>query len=437
MYRTVYGAKSITRRPVPLTPEVLILGGGLVGIAIARELARGGMQVVIAERGESLGGNARELRFFYDLHRDPRTWLDEMVAEVEKAENVTVYRGAHLKRLDGQLGRFRAVIATGEGKETVCSPSAVVVATGCVARPSDAGSGAERVIGLARMEEHLRAGSSDGTFNWQGKPVETVTYLLDRSDDDLKIQTVTAIKQALILQERGCQVAVVARDLKVSATGMERLYRRAREKGVLFFKYDKPPVLTASDNTLTVEVEDTTQLSMTERGTVTLPSDLIVAGETLAADPETGELCRMLGLRPGSDGRLMDDNPQLQRVLTNRRGVFLAGACRFPQIVPESLSEARAVVQEVEALLRGGAYTPENPVAEVDPRKCAVCLSCVRLCPHAAIGVERSGEGNVYAPPDGESGDTLWGAARIEPAACFGCGICVAECPAKAITLYE
>ena len=95
--------------------------------------------------------------------------------------------------------------------------------------------------------EHLLAGSRDGSFKWQGKPVETVTYLLDRTDDDLKIHTVNAVKQALILQERGCQVAVVARDLKVSATGMERLYRRAREKGVLFFKYDEPPVLTAAD----------------------------------------------------------------------------------------------------------------------------------------------------------------------------------------------
>ena len=59
MYRTSYSTKSIARHPVPLKPEVLVLGGGLVGIAVSRELARGGMQVVIAEKGESLGGGAR------------------------------------------------------------------------------------------------------------------------------------------------------------------------------------------------------------------------------------------------------------------------------------------------------------------------------------------------------------------------------------------
>ena len=124
-----------------------------------------------------------------------------------------------------------------------------------------------------------------------------------------------------------------------------------------------------------------------------------MVSETFAADPKTEELCRVIRLRPGANGMLMDDNPQLQRVLSNRRGIFVAGACRFPQIVTESLSEAHAVVQEVKALLHGGAYTPANPVAEVDPRKCAVCYTCVRLCPHAAIGMERYGERNVYAAP--------------------------------------
>jgi heterodisulfide reductase subunit A-like polyferredoxin len=436
MYRAVYSTKTVTRRPIPLTPEVLILGGGLVGIAISRELARGGMQVVIAERGESLGGGARGLRFFYDLHRDPRTWLGEMITAVESTERITIHRGARLNRFDGQLGRFRAMIATGDGKEVLCSPSAVVVATGCVTRPPVVPDGQNRVIGLAELES-LLAENPGGTVTRQGKPIETVTYLLDRTDDDLKIPTVTAIKQAILLEERGCRVAVAARDLKVSATGMERLYRRARERGVLFFKYDAPPVISAADAKISVDIEDTTILSAGERGTIALPSDLVVVPETFTADPEAAELHRLLRLRPGADGGLMDDNPQLQRVLSNRRGIFLAGACRFPQIVTESLSEAHAVVQEVNALLRGGAYTPETPIAEVDPRKCAVCLSCVRLCAHAAIDVERSGEGNVYAAPTGESADARWGAARVDPAACFGCGICAAECPTRAITFYE
>jgi heterodisulfide reductase subunit A len=436
MYQTVYESKTTAPAPIHLKPEVLIIGGGIVGMTVARELAREGVQVVIAEKGETLGGGAGDLRFFYDRPADVRKWMGALISALEGEGNIHVLKGAHLKRLDGQLGRFQALISTGDGKERTLSPSAVVVATGCITLPAEAMGDGSGCIGSSEMEK-LLAESRDLPLAWKGQPLKTVTFILDLTNDDIKIHTVNAIKQAVILQEKGCRVAVVARDLKVSASGMERLYRRAREKGVLFFKYDDPPVVSRSGGGISVEVQDMSVLRKEERETVSLPSDLLVIGETFAADPETLELCRVMKLRAGVDGALMGDNPQLLRVMSNRRGIFLAGACRFPQLITESLSEAHAVVQEVKALFHGGAYAPANPVAEVDPLKCAVCYTCVRLCPHAAIGVERYGERNVYSAPAEKDGDTLWGAARVDTAACFGCGICVAECPAKAITLYQ
>jgi heterodisulfide reductase subunit A-like polyferredoxin len=132
----------------------------------------------------------------------------------------------------------------------------------------------------------------------------------------------------------------------------------------------------------------------------------------------------------------MEDNPQLLRVRSNRRGIFVAGACRFPQEVSESLTEGRALAQEVTALLSKGTYAYDLAVAEVDPKKCAVCYTCPRLCPHSAITVEKYGDKNVYVTP-GTGEETKWGAAKVDPASCYGCGICVAECPAKAITLHH
>ena len=128
----------------------------------------------------------------------------------------------------------------------------------------------------------------------------------------------------------------------------------------------------------------------------------------------------------------MEDNPQLLRVRSNRRGIFVAGGCRFPQEVSESLTEARAVAEEVMGLLSKGDYTYDLAVAEVDPKKCAVCYTCPRLCPHSAITVEHYAEKNIYTIPGRED---KWGAAKVDPAACYGCGTCVAECPAKAIAL--
>ena len=423
-----------------LKPEALVIGGGVVGMTIARQLAQDGTQIVIVEKGETLGGGAGNLHFFYDRESDVQKWLQEMITAVESAERITVHTGSQLKRFDGYMGCFQATIGARDGRETSLTPSVLILATGCTTRPPDTTDSKEKLIGFSEMETLLAgspAGRHDGSVTWKGRPVKMVVYLLDRTNDDIKIHTVNAIKQSIILQEKGCRVAVCAKDLKVSVAGMERLYRQAREKGVLFFKYDEPPVFSGTGEQTCIEIQDLTVLKKSDRTAVRIPFDLGVVSETFAADPETEALCRLLKIRAGANGMLTEDNPQLQRVLSNRRGIFVAGACRFPQVITESLSEAHAVVQEVKALLHGGAYTPVNPVAEVDPRKCAVCYSCVRLCPHAAIGVERYGERNVYAPPLNEAENTLWGAARVEPCACFECGICVAECPAKAITLYQ
>ena len=120
--------------------------------------------------------------------------------------------------------------------------------------------------------EKLLAGSPDGSVTWKGRPVKTVVYLLDRTNDDIKIHTVNAVKQSIILQEKGCRVVVFARDLKVSVAGMERLYRRAREKGVLFFKYDEPPVFSGTGEQISIEIQDLTILKKEDRATVRFPS---------------------------------------------------------------------------------------------------------------------------------------------------------------------
>jgi heterodisulfide reductase subunit A-like polyferredoxin len=342
-----------------------------------------------------------------------------------------------LKSLDGHLGRFQAKIQGPDRAETDLSVSAVVVATGYSARRQTEGIyGHKRVTVLPEMEKLLSETGSRPLL-WDGKKVDIVTYLLDRVNEDMKVDSINAVKQALLLQEAfQCQVAILCKDVKVAADGMERLYRKAREKGVLFFKYEEPPKLLIVNGQIQVDVRDTAAIQKNDQWPISILSDLVVVSEAFVPTPETESLSGLLKIHLGDRGFLMEDNPQLLRVRSNRRGIFLAGACRFPQEVSESLIEARAVAEEVIALLSKGTYTYDLAVAEVDPKKCAVCYTCPRLCPHSAITVEKYGERNVYVTP-GTGGDMKWGAAKVDPASCYGCGICVAECPAKAITLHH
>jgi len=432
--------KPIETDSLPLKPEVLVLGGGIVGISISLELARSGIRVVLVEKGERLGGRALELRTFYNRPVEVHKWIDEKISEVNKTSNITVLTQAELKALEGHLGRFQARVKMTDGGVTAFSPSVIVVATGYETRHEATGIyGHKRIVAFPEMERLLAvAGAEDfqplQPLQWEGKPVQTVTYLLDEVNQDIKVDSINTIKQSLALQETfQCQVAVLCKDVKVSTDGMERLYRRAREKGVLFFKYEEAPKLSIVNGQIRIDVKDTAAIRKEEQWPVSILSDLVVVSEAFVSAPEAEHLSRILRLHLGNRGFLMEDNPQLLRVRSNRRGIFVAGGCRFPQEVSESLIEARAVAQEVVALLAKGAYPYDLAVAEVDPKKCAVCYTCPRLCPHSAITVEKYAERNIYAPP-GATGGITWWAAKVDPVACYGCGICVAECPAKAIT---
>jgi heterodisulfide reductase subunit A-like polyferredoxin len=435
--RGISNAKPIEAQSLPLKPEVLILGGGITGISIAQELAKSGIHVSLLEKRTHLGGRTLELRKFYNRPLEVQKWMDEKISGVKNDPQITLFTRSELKHLDGHLGRFQAKIQGPDRKETALSVSAIVVATGYSATRETMGIYSHKRVTVPPEMEKLLSETGSPPLLWDGKKVEIVTYLLDGVNEDIKVDSINAVKQALLLQETfQCQVAILCKDVKVAADGMERLYRKAREKGVLFFKYEEPPKLSIVNSQIQVRVRDTAAIQKNDQWPVSILSDLVVVSEAFVPTPETESLSGLLKIHLGNRGFLMEDNPQLLRVRSNRRGIFVAGACRFPQEVSESLIEATAVAQEVMVLLSKGTYTYDLAVAEVDPKKCAVCYTCPRLCPHSAITVEKYGERNVYITP-GTGGDMKWGAAKVDPASCYGCGICVAECPAKAITLHH
>jgi heterodisulfide reductase subunit A len=435
--RMVSGAEPIGVQSLTLQPEVLVLGGGIVGMTIAQTLAQSDVHVVLLEREKALGGKALELRRFYNRPGEAQKWVGERVSELTETPNITLITQAQLKRVDGHLGRFQAKVQRQDGMETILTASAIVVATGYTSLRERKGIyGHRRVITLSEMESLLSETLAPSLVR-NGKKIEMVTYLLDDANEDIKVDSINAVKQSIFLQEIfDCQVAILCKDVKVAADGMERLYRKAREKGTLFFKYEEPPRLSMVNGQIQVDVKDTAAIQRQDQWPVSILSDLVVVSEAFVPSPETERIAEILKIHLGNQGFVMEDNPQYLRVRSNRRGIFVAGACRFPQELSESMIEARAVAQEVTALLSKGAYAYDLAVAEVDPEKCAVCYTCPRLCPHSAITIEKYAERNVYAPP-GTGDGAIWGAAKVDPVACYGCGICVAECPAKAIILHH
>ncbi len=419
---------------IPLRREVLVLGGGVSGIVIASVLAQCGIHVTIVEKADSLGGKMELSASCGHLPGDDGRSMGSVIADLENHKNITLIMGAELRRLTGQFGSFEALIGRDNDETMRVSAAIVVAAVGYATKREEPGNHIrERLIYLPELEK-LLAAKGDAPLILNGKPIESVTFLLDLCNEDIKIDALNVLKQALILREKfHSQVSVLCKDLKVSFTSGERLYLRAREAGVLFFKYDENPVIDESQDHISVKLPDNTMIGKKGREIITLKSDLLAFPETCLPPTDAENICLVLGIQREEGGYLMDDNPQLMRVRSNRRGIFVTGACRSPQGISETQHEAEAAAQEIAVLLSSGRYNIGPLFAEVDANKCALCYTCPRLCPHAAISIEKYTQQNVYRTFNA-SGQLL-NAARVEPAACYGCGICVAECPAQAISL--
>lgn len=425
----------IQRESLPVKPEVLVIGGGASGLTVALALVRSGLNVHLIEKKDRLGGKASNLRFSYYQSGKAGPWLEGLIAEVSHHPRITLHLESELKRVEGHFGRFQVKIQGKDKTDQTLPCSAIVVATGYHLQSNRTGIFAHRSFVSPDEMERLLAESEPPTFYWNGKKAESATFVLDQTNTDLKLDAIHMMKQALLLQETfQCQTTILCKEVKVSADGMERLYRRARQQGALFVKYSDPPKFSIVNGRIRVDVKDTSSIRREEEPSLSILSDLVVMSQPILPNEETELLSKRLGLSLGDRGFLMEDNPQLLRVRSNRRGIVVVGGCRFPQELSETLIEAEAAAQEVIKLLAAGRYEYDLAVAEVDPKKCAVCYTCPRLCPHSAITVEKYAERNVYLTP-GLGEGLKWGAAKVDPVACYGCGICVGECPAKAITL--
>jgi heterodisulfide reductase subunit A-like polyferredoxin len=209
------------------------------------------------------------------------------------------------------------------------------------------------------------------------------------------------------------QVHLFCRDIRVAAMELEKLYDRARDAGVDIVKFEGELSLLASGKGVAVGYRDAILAQE-----VSLECDLAGVspyGVDGAADPE---LARLFGVSLDALGQLQANNIHLFPGETNRPGIFAAGACRGQFFLPRVLEEARATALAAHQLLAPGVLEVELAQPVVDEDKCALCLTCVRACPHKAMVVDAENE-----------------AAKSLPEACQRCGICVGECPARAIQL--
>ena len=305
--------------------------------------------------------------------------------------------------LEGYSGSYRVLV--GNGSEPMEAGGLVLCGfddTG--PQPESAG----HATTLVDLETQI----TRGTPPWSGADHYGLAFLvgLDRAAGTGAMRRV--LQAALAARASGVATYVIAPQVKVASPGLERLYGRARQAGIVFVRPGADGLdMNAADGDRTVfAVYDPVA-----KARLRLTADLVVSDPALIPDPAQVAAAERLGLETGGDGFIGPDNVLFLSAVSNRAGVAIVGPARGSDDPDVIRREMHSAADELDRLLRP-AELPEGRLV-VDRGRCTICLTCFRFCPAMAIAFT----------------NRPW----AEPMACVECGLCVAECPMDALQLED
>jgi heterodisulfide reductase subunit A-like polyferredoxin/coenzyme F420-reducing hydrogenase delta subunit len=395
---------------VETVPRILILGGGLAGLLAAQEALKLGLEALILESGKNPGAADR-----YEPEAFPENSAEHLEAFLAQP-GLRVVTEARLLDLAGLAGAFTVRYLDGEDRSREEKVGAVLAVLPPEVKPNFEAYGLKegrQVLTLSQLETLLRSKE----YQEKVLPLERtneVVFLLGLKNESGPPVVGRALSQARRLQARGdTQVYVLSGNMKVAAEGLEREYTRAREDGVLFFRFTgDPPQVEADDQGPRVAfVDEILDLP------VQLKPELLVVDDVLVHHALLGEYAHILGIARDPGGFLAPNQVYALPVRTPRTGIYAAGGSRRPYAPAEEIQAEveEAVLSAAELLGPGKREVPASRV-EVDRKKCTICLTCVRSCPHQALHF-------LYRRP------------QASTLACQACGVCAAECPMDAIQI--
>ena len=373
-----------------MTEKTCIFGNGPCAQRIAEQLLTAGDQVIIVSGNE-----------------EPEVFSETRLSD--DAQQIEILSSTDLTAINGTCGNYTLSLVSG-GKEIVRRVSTVIIAEENGWQPNHSLYGlesTEQVLSLTQMASAL-----DGGRGHLPPDLRHVVFLNSLANENHPAVTGEIMGLCLILQsELNVQTYVLTGNLKVAADGLEALYRRTKEAGVLYVKFtdNQPEMICSDDSRIRIEFKD----EVTGQD-FRLTPDLIVVDEANHPTDTTKKISEVLELETDGLGFPQTENVHRLTGYTNRKGILVAGPARTVMSGAEQVVDADTVSLTALQLQRFSAE-PSNDRAVISTARCVRCLTCHRLCPYRAIELDKR--------------------VTVMPDACERCGICAAECPRGAISI--
>ncbi|HEC40629.1 MAG TPA: CoB--CoM heterodisulfide reductase iron-sulfur subunit A family protein [bacterium] len=228
-----------------------------------------------------------------------------------------------------------------------------------------------------------------------------------------------AIKNALLVKKLNpsSEITILFRDIRTYGF-KEKYYRKAREEGVIFLRYDEknPPEVSKDGSSIKVNVKTP------KAGEISIPADLVALSAGIVASHEENEVLAMkLKVPLNDDSFYLEAHVKLRPVDFATEGIFVAGIAHCPKTIEDSISQANAAVSRACTILSKDEVEVEGKTARINIARCTGCGMCIENCAYNAIElIEDRRFGTI---------------AAINQALCKGCGACSGNCRCSAIDI--
>ena len=396
----------------------LVVGGGIAGMAAAKNLANQGYETHIVERSAQLGGQALNL-YQTVTGEDIQKKLAGLIKEVQGNKNIHVHLDTTLANVEGFVGNFETTLSS-NGKEQSLEHGVAVIATGASPlKTAEYRYGEDpRILTSLELDRKFIDGDPDL------KKLNTAVFIQCVGSREperpycSRVCCTHSVDNALQLKKLNpaMNVFVLYRDIRTYGE-REYIYKEAREAGVIFIRFslDGKPQVSLKDGRLLVKARDPIIGRMVE-----IETDLLTLATAVIPNRDE-KLANFFKVSLNDDGFFVERHAKLGPVEFATDGVFLCGLAHYPKPIDESISQGRAAASRAITLLAQKTIHTSGNIAATNPAMCSQCGVCVSVCPYSAPSFVEEGP---------------WtGKAQINPVLCKGCGLCVASCRSGAIHL--
>jgi len=399
-------------------PVAMVIGGGISGMAAAKNLAEQEYEVHLIERDAQLGGQANKL---YHTYKDEiiAQELAQLITDVQENERVNIHLNTSLENVEGFVGSFKSELLT-DKKTSSLEHGVAIIATGAHGlTPTEYCYGQdERIMTSLDLDKRfidkdpaLKTLSSAVFIQCVGSREKERPYCS-------RVCCTHSIDNALELKRLNpdMSIFILYRDIRTYGE-REYKYQQAREAGIIFVRYsvDNKPKVTLKDGRVLITARDHVLGRPIE-----IETDLLTLATAIVPNKDE-RLANFFKVPLNEDGFFVERHAKLGPSEFATDGVFLCGLAHYPKPIDEAIAHGQAAASRAVTLLARETVHTSGNVASIDPMACSSCGVCVSICP--------------YSAPAFETGGRFEGTAQINPVLCKGCGLCVSSCRSGAIHL--